>query len=248
MKSPKNKATAPDLSGYPFLTEKGIDLIRIYTTPRTSVGMGRFATYKDYGENYWRIGYGSKKLKGRTLTMMDRASKDEIETQLIEDLKEFSEQVAKYVFVPLNKPKKAAVLSFAHSLGICSFKDCRLLELINEHASKKQIIREWSPYINTMWRSGGERLISRRRVELDQFLSPAKEIPTFVKHNCEVNHCLLNLPETFTGAPNQIKAIEYLERKMNQFDPSGEVLRRFFRYWNEKPSAQASPQRLDQVL
>jgi hypothetical protein len=91
--------------------------------------------------------------------------------------------------------------------------------------------------------SGGEMFVERRRVELDCYLAADKEIPTFMPHKCSVKQCLLNIPETFTGAPNQIKAIEYLERKFLDFDPSGEVLRRFFRYWNEKPSGLGSPPR-----
>ena len=60
------------------------------------------------------------------------------------------------MFVNLNKNKRAALLSFAHSIGIQSFKTCRLLELINNYASKLKIIKEWSPYINRIWMSGGE--------------------------------------------------------------------------------------------
>jgi len=138
------------------------------------------------------------------------------------------------------------LLSFAHSVGIPSFKECRLLQLINECAPKSAIIREWSPYINRIWFSGGERFVERRRVELDLYLAGDKEIPTFIPHKCQTRQCLLNLAETYTGAPNQIKAIEYLERKMVDFDPSGEVLRRFFRYWNEKPSGLGSPPRQNQ--
>ena len=36
---------------------------------------------------------------------------------------------------------------------------------------------------------------------------------------------------------------KYLEKKFKEFDPSGEILRRFFRYWNEKPSGLGSPKR-----
>jgi hypothetical protein len=145
--------------------------------------------------------------------------------------------------VPLNGNQKSALLSFAHNLGISSFKQCKLLELINSLAPKKEIIREWSPYINTLWRSAGETMIERRRVELDLYLAPDKEIPTQIQHKCATKICLLNLAETYNGCPAQIKAIEYLERKMVEWDPSGETLRRFFRYWSEKPSGLGSPPR-----
>ena len=243
MKSPKEQTW----KDYPFLTQKGIDLIKRYTLPRTDLGMGRFAAYCDYGESCWRIGYGSKSLgRIKNLGCTDRGTRQQIEDQFLEDLKEFSAQVAQYVFVTTNRNRKAALLSFAHSVGIPSFKECRLLQLINECAPKSAIIREWSPYINRLWFSGGERFAERRRVELDLYLAGDKEIPTFVPHKCHTRQCLLNLAETYTGAPNQIKAIEYLERKMVDFDPSGEVLRRFFRYWNEKPSGLGSPPRQDQ--
>jgi GH24 family phage-related lysozyme (muramidase) len=228
---------------HPFLTERGIDLIRRYTTPRTDIGMGRFASYQDYGEDIWRIGYGSKKLGKRWVSWYEKATRKQIEDQLIEDLKEFSDLVAQYVFVPLNDNRKAALLSFAHSLGISSFKQCRLLDLINSLAPKKEIIREWSPYINVLWRSAGETMIERRRVELDVYLAPDKEIPTHIQHKCATKICLLNLAETYNGSPAQIKAIEYLERKFIEWDPSGETLRRFFRYWAEKPSGLSSPPR-----
>jgi len=228
---------------HPFLTSKGIGLIKSYSPARTYVGMGRYAAYKDYGEDIWRIGYGSKKLGKRWLGANDIATEEEIDQQLIEELKEFSDLVSKYVFVPLNSNRKAAILSFAYSIGISSLKTCRLLELINNNASKTALIREWSPYINRLWSSGGDLIVDQRRMELDTYLAPDKTIPTFVPHRCHLKKCLLNLPETYTGAPNQLKAVEYLEKKVLEWDPSGEVLRRFFRYWEEKPRSLGSPQR-----
>jgi GH24 family phage-related lysozyme (muramidase) len=226
---------------HPFLTRKGINLIKTHSLPRTHIGMGRYAAYKDYGEDIWRIGYGSKKLGKRWLSAIDKATREEIEIQLEEDLKEFSDLVSQYVFVPLNTNRKAALLSFAHSIGISSFKTCRLLELINNSAGKTKIIREWSPYINRLWLSGGDLMRDKRRVELDLYYAADKDIPTLVPHKCRVKRCLLNLPETYTGAPNQLKAIEYLEKKLLEWDPSGESLRRFFRYWTQKPTGLGSP-------
>ena len=226
---------------HPFLTRRGINLIKTHSLPRTHIGMGRYASYKEYGEDIWRIGYGSKKLQKRWLSSTDKATEEEIDIQLEEDLKEFSDLVAKYVFVPLNTNRKAAILSFAHSIGISSFKTCRLLELINSSAGKTKIIREWSPYINQIWLSGGDLMRDRRRVELDTYYAADKEIPTLVPHRCRVKRCLLNLPETYTGVPNQLKAIEYLEKKLAEWDPSGEVLRQFFRYWTQKPTGLGSP-------
>lgn len=197
--------------------------------------MGRYASYKEYGEDIWRIGYGSKKLGKRWVGAFEKATQEQVDAQLLEDLKEFSSLVEQYVFVPLNSNRKAALLSFAHSVGICSFKTCRLLDLINNTASKKDIIREWSPYINTIWQCGGENLINRRRAEVDTYFSPDKQISTLFQHTCDSKYCLLNLAETYNGSPNQIKAIEYLERKLNSWDPSGEAQRRFWRYWTEKP-------------
>ena len=150
--------------------------------------MGRYASYKDYGEDIWRIGYGSKKLGKRWLGANDVATEEEINQQLIEDLKEFSDLVAKYVFAPLNTNRKAALLSFAFSIGISSLKTCRLLELINTHASKTALIREWSPYINRLWCSGGDLMVSQRRMELDTYLAPDKKIPTFVPHRCHLRN------------------------------------------------------------
>lgn len=205
--------------------------------------MGRFASYKEYGENIWRIGYGSKKINNHWVGYQEFATRQQIETQLIEDLKEFSKELESYIYVSLNKNRKAAILSFAHNLGITGFKESRLLDLINRHASRNEIIREWSPYINKMWLSGGDIIINRRRTELDTYLAADKEIPTFTAHSCKLKTCLLNLPETYTGVANQVRAIEYLEGKILSWDPSGHALKHFFRLWNEKPSGLGSPPR-----
>ena len=116
---------------YSFFTEKGFQLTKKYTIPRTSLGLDQYAAYKDFGESVWKIGYGSEIINDHTLSATDRASQDEIDKQFYKDLKAFSNEVQKYVFVNLNKNKRAALLSFAHSIGLCSFKSCRLLDLIN---------------------------------------------------------------------------------------------------------------------
>ena len=244
--SRKKKQSREDRLKYPFFTDKGFDLIKRTTHPRTDLGMGRYASYKDYGDTIWYIGYGSTTLNGRELLASDKATTEEIEKQFEEDLKEFSNLVKEYVFVPLNSNRKAALLSFAYSIGISSFKTCRLLELINESASKNKLIREWSPYINRLWQSGGELMIDKRRLELDTYFAASKEIPTLFPHRCQSKKCLLNLVETYNGAPNQLKAIEYLERKLLILDPSGQVLKRFFRYWSQKPTGLGSLPRQDQ--
>ena len=228
---------------YSFFTEKGYILTKKFTVPKTYLGMGSYAAYKNFGEDTWRIGYGSETINDHYLNADDRASQDEIDKQFYDDLKLFSREVEQYVFVKLNKSRKAALLSFAHSIGICSFKSCRLLDLINSYASKNKIIKEWSPYINHIWMSGGDLMASRRRVELDTYFAPDKEIPTFYPHKCNAEVCLLNIAETYNGSPTQVKAIEFLEKKFKEFDPSGETLRRFFRYWNSTPSGLGSPLR-----
>ncbi len=232
-----------DWSEYPFLTQKGIDIIKWYFPPRVCLSPGRYGSYKDYGESIWRIGYGSKKLGRHVVSRSEVATEEQIEKQLVEDLKLFSNQVKNYVYVPLNNNKKAAILSFAHNIGLTSFKNCRLLELINTLAPKTEIIREWSPYINTIWFSGGNRIVDRRRTELNTFYAADKEIPTQIKHNCKVEYCFLNLAETYNGSPTQIKAIEYLEDKFKEWDVDGRTLRHFFRLWRQKPAGLGSPPR-----
>lgn|GEM_PF-888173 len=232
-------------SDYPLLTQKGIDIIKHYSEPRTATGSGLYASYREYGEDIWRIGYGSKRIGRYLVGSKDTATRDQIEKQLIEDLKQFSRAIEAYIYVPLNKNKKAAILSFAYSIGLCSFKSCRLLDLVNRHATKTEIIREWSPYINQIWFSGGERIVNQRRVELNTFYAADKEIPTFTPHKCKLEYCLLNLTETYHGAYTQIRAIEYLENKITQWDPSGRTMKYFFRLWSETPSGLGSPQRLE---
>ena len=228
---------------YSLFTEKGYQLTKKYTVPKINLGMNQYAAYKDFGEDTWRIGYGSKVINDHFINHDDKASQEEIDKQFYEDLKVFANKAQEYVFVNLNKNKRAALLSFAHSIGICSFKSCRLLELINSYASKNKIIKEWSPYINHIWMSGGDLMTSRRRTELDMYFAPDKEIPTFYRHKCHAKVCLLNIAETYNGSATQIKGIEYLEKKFTELDPSGEILRKFFRYWNSTPSGLGSPLR-----
>ena len=228
---------------YSLFTEKGYKLTKKYTIPRTYLGMGKYAAYKDFGEDLWKIGYGSEVINEHYLNANDRASQEEINKQFYIDLKNFSKKAENYIFVNLNKNKRAAILSFAHSIGLTSFKSCRLLELINSYATKNKIIKEWSPYINRIWMSGGDLMASRRRSELDMYFAADKEIPTFYRHTCHAEVCLLNIAETYNGSATQVKGIEYLEKKLKELDPSGEILRKFFRYWNSTPSGLGSPLR-----
>ena len=126
--SHKKDTSQEDKLKYPFFTDKGFELIKRTTLPRTDIGTGRYAAYKDYGDLVWSIGYGSTTINGRDLLATDKATREEIEKQFKEDLKNFSNLVKEYVFVPLNANRKAAILSFAYSIGISSFKTCRLLE------------------------------------------------------------------------------------------------------------------------
>lgn len=230
---------------HPYVNDETIRLIKKYTTPRTYLGLGRYGAYKDYGESMWRIGYGSTKLGKRFVRFQERANEDAIEKQLIIDVREFSEKVAHYIQMPINQKRRTAIISYAFSIGLGQFKTCYLLELINRKASKNEIIKEWSPYINRQYLNAPALIRDRRRTELNLYLAPDKEIPTFVPHNCIArNQCLLNMAETWTQTPNQIKAIEYLERKFEIWDPTGESLRRFWRYWNENPGALGSPRNL----
>lgn len=208
------------------------------------MGFGRYAAYRDHGEFIWRIGYGSKEFKENVICPLTRATDTEILEQLQLDLETLSYKIARLIHWPLKDKQKAAVLSYAHSIGFPEFKNCELLEIINQGAKKQQIIKIWSPYINKEWLNFGTWIVDRRRSELNLFLAPDKEIPTLVKHSCNLNRCLLNLATTYNGNPNQIKAINYLEKKLLEFDPSGEVVRRFFRYWDQPPGNLGSPKNL----
>lgn len=213
-----------------FLSDTAVELIQRYTPARTYSGFGRFSSYKDeHGE--WLIGYGSKKLGKTYVGAFTKGTVEQIESQLVNDLEEFAEYIRQLIIMPLNEKKKAAVLSYAHSVGAVNFKECKLLRLINRRASKNEIIREWSPYINKN-DFFPEKLRDRRRTELNTYLAPDKEVPLFIEHKCPLKFCLLNIGESYSGTPNQVKAIEYFEKKVRDWDPSGEVVRRFFRYWD----------------
>ena len=124
---------------YSFFSEKGYKLTKSYTSPRTFLGLGRYAAYRDFGEESWKIGYGSTELNGHALTAKDKATQEDIDKQFYLDLREFSNKLGDYVFVNLNLNRRAALLSFAHSMGIQSFKNCKLLELINSYSSKTKL-------------------------------------------------------------------------------------------------------------
>ena len=79
------------------------------------MGSGRFASYKDYGESIWRIGYGSMEIHGKVVTPKTRATEKEIDEQLKIDLQMLSHKLSKIIFWPLNPKKKAAVISYAFS-------------------------------------------------------------------------------------------------------------------------------------
>jgi GH24 family phage-related lysozyme (muramidase) len=227
----------------PFLSDTAVKLIQTYTPARTHCGFDRFAAYKtEHGE--WCIGYGSKRIGKRWVGAFTRATLKEIEEQLVRDLEEFAPKVAHYVAMPTNPKKRAAILSYAHSVGLTVFKESQLLELINTRASRNTIIREWSPLINPTYRQASSLLKNRRRVELNTYLAPDAQVPLFTEHKCVLKNCLLNIGENYAGTPNQIKAIEYLERKVLEWDPTGETIRRFFRYWNQEQGGLGSTRNL----
>jgi len=227
-----------------FVTPEAVAIILNHGAARTYMGSGRFASYKDKEQGIYLIGYKSKEMRGRPVGLSTRATEQEIEEQLIKDLIELEKYVNHYLIMPLNKNKKAAVLCYAHDIGLPNFKECKLLQLLNEKASKKKIIKEWSPYINPFYKNKQESLINRRRVELNLFLGPDKEVPLFTKHDCQLKQCLLNLAETELINPNQIKAIEYLEKKIVEWDPEGTVMKNFWRCWNSRPGNTGSPRNL----
>ena len=84
---------------YSLFTEKGYQLTKKYTVPRTYLGMGRYAAYKDFGESTWKIGFGSETIDNHYLDSKDKASQEEIDKQFYEDLKAFAKEAEKYIFV-----------------------------------------------------------------------------------------------------------------------------------------------------
>lgn len=227
----------------PFVSDYAIRLIQWYTIARTKIGSGDFVGYRDeFGE--YKIGYGSNRMRGRVVHFTTKATQEEINTQLVLDLEALGEKLSDIIIMPLNEKKRAAILSYAHSIGFPAFKQCKLLELINKKVSRSTIIKEWSPHINPKYREASLFLRQRRRVELNLYVAPDEQIPLFLKHDCQMKQCLLNIHESFLGTPSQIKAIEYLERKISEWDANGEVMRRFNLLWNQVPAGLDSPRSL----
>ena len=223
-----------------FYTDYAFELVRRYTPCRIHVGFEEYTSYKATKEDGpWLIGYGSKKIGRQTVTPFTKVTRREIDEQLKEDLEVFSEYVADLVYMPLNEKKRGAVLSYAESVGLGYFKECKLLELINGNASREEIIKEWSPFMRRNYQSDPV-LRDRRRSELDLYLQSDVEVPLLVEHNCIAPQCLLNIAENYKGTVEQIRAIEYLEKELWRSDPSGIIISEFFRLWNEQPKATGS--------
>ena len=66
---------------YPFFSEKAFNFIKKYTPARTYVGLDRYASYQDFGEKTWKIGYGSEKINGHYLNSRDKATQEEVDKQ-----------------------------------------------------------------------------------------------------------------------------------------------------------------------
>ena len=223
-----------------FYTEYAFELVRRYTPCRIHVGFERYSSYKATEEDGpWLIGYGSKKLGRHTVTPFTKASRKEVEEQLSRDLEIFAEYVGDLVYMPLNEKKKGAVVSYAESVGLSYFKDCKLLSLINRGATKTEIIREWSPFIKKHSQSD-QNYVDRRRTELDLFLQNDVEVPLLVEHKCVLPQCLLNIAVNYCGTPQQVAAIEYLENELVKLNPGGEIVDKFFKMWNQKLLATGS--------
>jgi GH24 family phage-related lysozyme (muramidase) len=201
--------------------------------------MERYAPYRAKEDGPWFIGYGSKRVGRGAVTPFTRCNRKEVEKQLERDLEDFVFILQDLIFFPLNEKKKAAILSYAYSIGITKFKDCRLLSLINSNADRTEIIKEWSPFINKelLWNT---KLTDRRRSELDLYLQPDNDVPLLVEHHCKLPKCLLNVAENFNGSPQQVKAIEFLEEHLLRLDPKCEIIDEFFRLWNQRPKATGS--------
>jgi len=201
--------------------------------------MEQYSPYRAKEDGPWMIGYGSKRFGRSAVTPFLRCTRKEIEIQLEKDLEEFVFILQDLIFMPLTEKKKGAILSYAYSIGITKFKDCRLLQLINSGADRTEIIKEWSPYINKECLRN-QRLLERRRSELDVYLQPDTDVPLLVKHDCKLPKCLLNIAENFNGSPAQVKAIEFLEEHLLRLDPTHAIIDEFFRLWNQRPKSTGS--------
>ena len=215
-------------------------MVRRYTPCRIHVGFEEYTSYRlNKEEGLYAIGYGSIRLKGRGILSNVRVSKEVVDQQLKDDLELFAQYVDNVVYMPLNEKKKAAVLSYAHSIGFVQFKTCKLLELINTSAKRSAIIQEWSPFLRKNYLNN-PGLVNRRRAELDTFLDVDKEVSLLVEHKCKLDRCLLNIATTFNGSPKQVKAVEYLEKELLKYDPTGKVIDKFFTLWTERPTCTGS--------
>ena len=216
----------------PFYQTTAFVLVKRYTRPRVELGNGKFANYFENNEPFYRIGYRSKKIFKKFVGATSVATKKEIEDQLVEDLEELAIKISPLIQQPLNLNQRAAVLSYAHSVGLGAFRESKLLEILNKPDNKLELIREWSPYIKYI---SDEGLRNRRRSELDLYLAPHENVALLGiinPHKCSAKHCLFNIHTSFNGNPNQIKAIEYLEKKLDYLDPSGCVQAQFWKLWS----------------
>ena len=85
--------------------------------------------------------YGSTEIRDKVISGRTKATREEIDDQLQRDLEKLSYKISRLIFWPLNAKKKAAILSYAFSIGFPAFKECELLDIINRGIKRKEIIK-----------------------------------------------------------------------------------------------------------
>lgn len=79
----------------------------------------------------WTVGYGTTKIKGKSIKKDTKITTEEAEILLEEDLKTFEDGVNFCVSVELTQNQFDALVSFVYNLGIGSLKKSTLLKKLN---------------------------------------------------------------------------------------------------------------------
>lgn len=121
----------------------------------------RLTAYLDT-QGVWTIGYGHTKTAKRGMVI----TQAQAEALFLNDLASHALPIISAIKVPVADHERDALISVAFNIGVNGFKTSTFLKRLNAGAPKKEVadaIMQWTK---------NKELITRRRAEADQFLTP----------------------------------------------------------------------------
>ena len=78
------------------------------------------------------IGFGTTRIRGKSVELGMKVTTDEANVFLDEDLKSFEDAVNNFVKVEINQNQFDALVSFTYNVGVTNMKNSTLLKLLNQ--------------------------------------------------------------------------------------------------------------------